>query len=190
MPICNAVPTRPVLYEVPVQALTLTFGGGRHLDVTAALSNGRSSYVVFQALVAHLVGLVAGTEGAGSDLRTASGAGLEVKAYRDPELWPQPGHDRFHTAASSTFGPNNHGPTVRRLLEQGDYGAALTLCRRTGYDHNDIYVYTNTGSWDQRVPLRFLLVPTRTVLRMLDRADPRLIDRRALLAAAGAARTL
>jgi hypothetical protein len=171
-----------MLYEVELSGLTLGLGSGRELDVTSTLSNGRASYLVFQLLVAELCGLATRGEGAGSDLIDAAGSGFEVKSYRDPQHWPQDRYDWFHTAASATFPANNLGPRIKALLEQGDRPGALAECVRTGYAHNDFYIYTNTSGWVPGLPLRFMLAPTTEVRAQLG-DDPRLISRRALLAA-------
>jgi hypothetical protein len=111
-------------------------------------------------------------------------SGIEVKAYPDVVLHPNTKQDWFHTAASSTFGPNNHGPRVSALLKAGDYNGALQLCRETGYDKNDLYLFTNTSKYKPSVPLRFIAVPKATVLDLLSKTDPRLISRRDVLALA------
>lgn len=169
-----------VLYEIEVAALTLSLGGGRVFDATSLLHNGRASYLLFEKLVGRLAGLEDGSQGGDSDLRDG-GLGVEVKAYHDPGLFPAARHERFHTAASSTFGPNNRGPEVTRLVRAGNYRAALQICRETGYDKNAAYVYTNTAEYDVSVPLRYIIVPTTAVLDLLDDRDPRLISRTEVL---------
>ena len=105
-----------------------------------------------------------------------------MKSYRDPELWPTRASDQFHTSASSTFGPNNHGPRIKRLLDAGDYAQALEICRLSGFDKNDFYIYTNTSGYAASIPFRYFVIPTETVLATLSRTDPRRISRTALLA--------
>lgn len=166
-----------VLYELHLSALLLQTSEGQALDFTGALSNGRANYILFQSLAGRCTGLAVGTEGAGSDLAE----GHEVKAYPDPTLFPGSRHDLFHTAASSTFGPNNRGKEVNALVARGDYAAALEICRITGYDKNEAYIYTNTARFSPQVPFRYLIVPTADVLTLLDPRDPRLISRAALL---------
>lgn len=170
------------LYELDIESLTLNLSSGPSLDVTATLSNGRASYILFQHLVSRLSGLRENSEGNSSDLVDDEGRGYEVKSYADPQLWPKPGVDLFHTAASSTFGPNNHGPRIRDLLKAGDYDQALQICRLSGYDKNAFYIYTNTSGYAATIPFRYFVIPTETVLQTLSTADPRRISRRALLA--------
>lgn len=169
------------LYEMGIKSLTLEFSNGTTSDVTTTLRNGRASYILFQNLVAKLTGLVDGNEGGSSDLLDKSADGFEVKSYKDPDLHPKAKDDIFHTAASSTFGPNNLGPVVKGLLEGGDYEGALTVCRATGYDKNAYYIFTNTGGYEPSVPFRYFIVPTSTVLATISRTDPRKISRRDLL---------
>jgi hypothetical protein len=171
-----------VLYEGPIDGLRLD-AFGTTIDVTHTLSNGRSSYVLFQFLVAFCLGLDGNSEGGDSDLCSGD-TKIEVKAYADPTLRPSANLDWFHTAASSTFGPNNRGPEVKGLLAAGKYQAALEVCRETGFAKNDFYVYTNTSGYRPDVPLRFIALPTDTVLSLLSTQDPRLINRRDVLACA------
>lgn len=63
------------------------------------------------------------------------------------------------------------------MLDDGDYPAALELCRISGFDKNDFYVYTNTGGFRPDVPFRYLIVPTSDVLGLLSPVDPRKISR-------------
>jgi hypothetical protein len=97
-------------------------------------------------------------------------------------LYPEDKHDLFQTSASSTFGANNNGPRIKRLLETNDYESALKICRVTGYDHNDFYIYTNTKGFKPTVPLKFFVVPTIDVISNLNPSDPRQISRKLLLA--------
>ena len=164
-----------VLYELPIAALTLTTKSGASIEMNEGLSNGRANYVLFQSLVARCTGLLEGSEGAASDLSE----GHEVKAYYDHELYPE--NDDFQTSASSTFGANNRGPVIKRLLGAGDYQSALKICSETGYDKNQAYVYTNTRKYVAEVPFRYIIVPKDDVVRMLSKEDPRLISRDAIL---------
>ncbi|MCW2633646.1 MAG: hypothetical protein JWQ99_13 [Blastococcus sp.] len=170
------------LYELDIDSLTLNLSTGPSLDVTATLSNGRASYILFQHLVSRLSGLRENSEGGSSDLIDHEGRGYEVKSYRDPELWPKPAADWFHTGASSTFGPNNHGPRIKKLLDAGDYAQALEICKLSGFDKNAFYIYTNTSGYDASIPFRYFVIPTETVLATVSKSDPRRISRRALLA--------
>lgn len=169
-----------VMYEVGISALELRFRDGSSLDVSATLENGRGSYLLFETLVGLFAGLSAGSQGGLSDLVDAAGLGHEVKSYRDPES-ASPGKDLFHTAASSTFGPNNHGPRIASLLRDGHYDDALALCVQSGYSKNAYYIYTNTGGYKPSLPFRYFIVPTASVLECLSAADPRLVSRSALL---------
>ena len=173
------IPAPRVLYEVSVRSLELHVGS-ESLDITSLLENGRASYVIFQHVVAHLLGLHPGGEGAGPDLIDITGQGYEQKAYADVELHPNE-PDEFHTAASSTFRANNQGPRIKELLSDGNYAGALALCKAT-YDKSDYYIYTNTSHYRSAVPLRFVILPTADVLTLLSKTDPRLIDRRKILA--------
>ena len=92
-----------------------------------------------------------------------------------------PEHDDFQTSASSTFGANNKGPLIKRLLDNGDYQSALKICIETGYEKNQAYVYTNTRKYIAEVPFRYIIVPKLDVLDMLSKEDPRLISRDGIL---------
>lgn len=173
-----------VLYELHLSSLILELTDGSQVDVSHALSNGRANYIMFEKLVGDLVGLEAGTQGGGSDLSDGAGNGYEVKAFKDAGLHPEPSADMFQTSASRTFGANNLGPKIKALLDEDQYEQALELCRETGYDKNDFYVYTNTRQFDPEVPLRFIILPTSDVLAGLSRDDPRLISRQHVLNAA------
>jgi hypothetical protein len=169
-----------VLYELPIAALELLVGGNIRLDFSAALGNGRSNYILFQSLISRYTGLAAGSEGAKSDLAEHH----EVKAFHDTQLYPEPKWDLFQTSASVTFSANNKGPVVKALVEAGKYAAALQICKETGYDKNDAYIYTNTSGFRVQVPFRYIIVPKSLVLALLDRRDPRLISRAAVLSRA------
>lgn len=129
-----------------------------------------------------ITNLTAESEGAGSDFRlqvAASDSGVEANRYADPELHPR--DCKVHVAASSTFGPNNHGPKIKALLKNGEYDEALKLCRRTGYDKSDYYLLTNTQGFNTSIPFRFVLIPTKDLLMALSKSDPRVAGRDALL---------
>lgn len=174
------------LYELPLGSLTLTVGGSPGsipVDVTALLASGRANYIIFQHLVAACTGWRGNSEGGDSDLITADAKKVEVKAYLDKETHPSDtkANIKIHTAASSTFGPNNHGPEINRLVKEGNYTQALAICRRSGYDKNDLYIYTNTRHYKPGTPLRYLILPKKTVVKNLSRQDPRIIERPTLL---------
>lgn len=170
-----------VCYQVPLGGLSVRVAGV-DIDVSDTLRNGRANYVLFQRLTGLLAGLAGNTEGGGSDL-VGGDATYEVKAYADPVLHPgrSVAGQRIHTAASSTFGPNNKGPVVKRLLEAGDYAAALRVCVESGYAKNDFYIYTNTRGFRPTVPFSYVVLPTATVLAHLSPDDPRVISRDAVL---------
>jgi len=164
-----------VLYELQIGTLELLLPGNVRLNMSTTLSNGRANYILFQNLASRCTGLAAGSEGGASDLAE----GHEVKAYSDATLYPN--KDLFQTSASSTFGANNNGPLIKRLLEAGDYAGALRVCKETGYDKNRAYIYTNTRDFRPSVPFRYVIVPKELVLRLLSPQDPRNISRNAIL---------
>lgn len=170
-----------VLYEAHIESLSLVFKSGAAADVSHALVNGRANYILFERLVGDILGLGGGVQGAGSDLVDAAGSGYEVKAFKDAQIHPGVRDDLLQTSASSTFSANNRGPEIRDRLNAGDYAGALAICRATGYDRNEFYVYTNTRQFNPSVPLRFIVVPTSYVLSHLSPDDPRLISRADLL---------
>ena len=167
------------LYEVAIESLKLTLKNGKQYEFPETLANGRANYVLFEELVRALTGL---SKTAGSDHSGPDGTKFEQKAYKDPELYPSENHDYFQTSASSTFGANNDGPRIKRLLDTNDYESALKICRVTGYDHNDFYIYTNTRGFKANIPLRYFVVPTIDVIKNLNPEDPRQISRSVLLA--------
>lgn len=171
-----------MLYELPVTALVGRLGTVE-IDLTAVLGSGRTNYAVFQALVSWCTGMAPNSEGAAGDLVTAGGLTAEVKAYPDHLVHPAAtaANELIHTAASCTFGANNRGPQVKALLAGGRWDEALAVCRQTGYDKNAFYVYTNTRRYVPGTPLRYVVIPTASVVAHLDREDPRLIRRTQLL---------
>ena len=170
-----------VLYKIEIKSLKVEFGNGAVLDVSHLLSNGRANYILFENLISTFSGIGQNSQGGKSDLRDVAGFNFEVKSYQDVEAYPASKVDFFHTASSSTFGANNHGPVVKRLLDEGNYGAALELCKEKGYDKNDFYVYVNSAQYRIEVPLSYVIVPKPEVLRLLSKSDPRLISRRDVL---------
>ena len=173
-----------VLYEVKLKRLLLEIDGGANFDATHLLANGRANYILFENFIAQCAGLSPNGQGAGPDLCDDRGNGYEVKSYRAPESFPGPKNDMFHTAASSTFAPNNRGPTIRLLLQSGNYAEALEICRETGFDKNDFYIYVNSAQHDASIPFRYIILPTSEVLSLLSSDDPRLISRADILARA------
>jgi len=170
-----------VLYEASIRRLVLETLDGENYDATHLLDNGRANYILFENFIADRLELRPNSQGGASDLVNDLGEGYEVKSFRDIEAFPREKDDFFHTAASSTFSANNKGPIVKGLLDAGDYEAALSLCRETGYDKNACYVYVNSAQFSIEVPLRFIIIPTTDVLRLLSKEDPRKISRREVL---------
>ena len=167
------------LYEVGIKSLILTLKNGSQYEFPDTLANGRSNYILFEELIRKLTGL---KKTSGSDHTASDGTKYEQKAFNDNILYPEDKYDLFQTSASSTFGANNNGPRVKRLLEANDYESALKICRVTGYDHNDFYIYTNTKGFKPTVPLKYIVVPTVDVISNLNPSDPRQISRKILLA--------
>lgn len=167
-----------VLYEVGIRSLCLTLNSGAVFEFPETLSNGRANYILFEELVRKLTGL---KKTANSDHTGPNNTKFEQKAFFDLELYPSDEYDYFQTSASNTFPANNYGPTIKRFLEAGDYESALSLCKQTGYNHNDFYIYTNSRKYNTSIPFKFFVVPTKVVLSHLSEDDPRLVSRRLLL---------
>lgn len=167
------------LYEVAIESLILTLKNGKQYEFPDTLANGRANYILFEELVRALTGLI---KTAGSDHTSPTGTKYEQKAFKDTVLYPGTENDLFQTSASSTFGANNDGPRIKRLLAANDYESALKICRVTGYDHNEFYIYTNTRGFKPTVPLKYFVVPTVDVISNLNPSDPREISRKTLLA--------
>lgn len=165
------------MYEIKIDRLALILGDGSERVFPEALASGRANYMLFEALVRDFSGLV---KTAGSDHKDSLDRTYEQKAYEDPEAYPK-SNDNFRCSSSSTFAANNHGPKVKKFLELGDYDAALKVCKETGYDKNDFYVFTNSGSFVASVPFRYFIIPKDDVVANLDSEDPRLISRSKLL---------
>lgn len=164
-----------VTYEVAVGKLTITMGN-EEFDASLLLENGRASYILFEHYVREKLGLLPTT---GSDHGDLQGLKYEQKSYVDEALSDK---DLFHTASSSTFGANNHGPTIKKMLLEGRYDEAKALVLSLGPDKNDFYVYTNTGRFDRaRTNLKITVVPKDLVVENLDKSDPRLISRATIL---------
>jgi hypothetical protein len=177
-----------VLYDVTIGRLLLEVGdNGALIDMPSTLKSGRVNYLIFQDLVGSIAGLRANSEGGDSDLTSEGGQfeakgvvdKYEVKAFREAGV--RAGKDTFHTAASCTVSANNKGPAIKKMLTDGLYADALALCRKTGYDKNDYYIYTNTRDFQPGQPMRFVFLPTSRVLELLSTTDPRLISRQAIL---------
>lgn len=169
-----------VLYECPIKGLTLHLED-REIDMTFILENGRANYILFENLTGMLTGLDQNSQGGKADLCDSNGKQYEVKSFPDIDTYPSEKFDLFHTAASSTFGPNNKGPIVKKLLGAGDYEGALLVCKEAGYNHTDFFVYTNTSKFKPTSPFRFTIVSKGDVLNLLEPHDPRLVSRRRIL---------
>ena len=173
----NLVPY--TLYEVGIKSLELNLTSGVTYQFPETLANGRANYILFEELIRKMTGL---TKAKNSDHKDNTGKTYEQKAYKDPAIYPKLNDDLFHTSASSTFGANNKGPKIKKLLESGDYQAALAICKETGYDYNDFYIYTNTKQYKSSFPLRYFVMPKADVLAILEADDPRKISRKVILA--------
>ena len=172
----NLVPY--TLYEVGIKSLELNLTSGITYQFPETLANGRANYIVFEELIRKITGLV---KAKNSDHQDGNGITYEQKAFKDPAIYPKAKDDLFQTSASNTFGANNKGPVIKKLLEAGNYQDALEICKATGYDHNDFYIYTNTKQYKVSFPLRYFVAPKADVLANLTSHDPRLVDRRNLL---------
>ena len=167
-----------VLYEVPISSLTLTLGSGKAYEFPDTLRNGRANYILFEELIRAITGLFKEKQ---SDHVSSDGKKYEQKAYPDPEIYPEAKFDNFQTSASSTFGANNNGPRIKKLLEESSYEEALKICKETGYSKNDFYIYTNTSGYKLEIPFRYIVIPVESVLERLNRKDPREISRVSIL---------
>jgi hypothetical protein len=167
-----------VLYKCDIHSLKLQISGKREFEFPETLSNGRANYILFEELVRNLTGL---TKSKNSDHVAEDGTTYEQKAFYDSERFPSTKYNLFQTSASNTFGANNNGPKIKKLLVEGDYAQALEICKATGYDKNDFYLYTNTRKFKVNCMFRYFVVPTSVVLQNLDSNDPRLVSRDSLL---------
>ena len=161
------------MYEIRVARLALVLGDGSEKVFPEALASGRANYMLFEALVRDFSGLERTTS---SDHKDAEGRTYEQKAYEDPELYPK-SKDLFRCSSSSTFGANNDGPKVKKFLENNDYASALELCKVKGYNKNDFYIFTNSGSFRPEIPFRYFIIPKEDLIAELDSEDPRMISK-------------
>ncbi len=161
------------MYEIRVDRLALVLGDGSEKVFPDALASGRANYMLFEALVRDFSGLERTTS---SDHKDAEGRTYEQKAYEDPELYPK-SKDLFRCSSSSTFGANNDGPKVKHFLENNDYASALELCKVKGYNKNDFYIFTNSGSFRTEIPFRYFIIPKDNLIAELDSEDPRMISK-------------
>lgn len=166
-----------VLYEVGIEKQVLILRDGSERNYPETLANGRANYIVFEWLIRDLAEL---TKTTGSDSKDAHGRTYEQKAYKDPELYPNDS-DLFRVSSSSTFGANNYGPTVNRLVRERKYDEAFAIVDETGYSKNDFYILTNTGGYNPTIPLRFVILEKDLLVANLDKVDPRLISKNVIL---------
>ena len=166
-----------VLYEINIKSLSLILGDGSSREQTKALASGRSNYIIFEELVREFADLYPTS---GSDHKDSANRTYEQKAFEDESLHPK-SKDLFRCSASSTFAANNNGPKIKKLLEANDYSGALEICKITGYNKNDFYVFTNSGSYSTTVPFKYFILPKHEVMKHLDKKDPRIISRSTLL---------
>ncbi len=161
------------MYEIRVTRLALVLADGSEKVFPDALASGRANYMIFEALVRDFAGLEKTTS---SDHIDSKGRTYEQKAYEDPELYPK-SNDLFRCSSSSTFGANNDGPKVKKFLENNDYASALELCKVKGYNKNDFYIFTNSGSFKTEIPFRYFIIPKDDLVAELDSEDPRMISK-------------
>ena len=166
------------LYELGVKRLNLITSNGKIFSFPEALRNGRSSYVIFENLIRELTGLESVRH---FDHIDQKGNIYEQKSYKDPQIHPKSSPE-FQCSSSNTFGANNYGPKVKKLLKKGDYPGALKLCKDLSYKEIDFFIFTNTSQWSPKVPLRFFMVSKANVLKSLSKTDPRLVCRDRLMA--------
>jgi len=177
--------TPGVLYEVEIKfVLRALDARGGAISLDAILKNGRGSYLIFQAVASHYAGLVAGTEGKGSDLvEEDSGDGYEVKSYPDPDNHAR--KDEIHCGPSSVFASNSSAPAYKKLLKEGDYKGALRLCYEKGYGKNDYYLFTNTAGYaPEQKHFRYLIIHRDDLVKIVEPMDPAKLSRVKLLATA------
>lgn len=177
--------TPGILYEVKIEFFlhALDAKGGT-ISLDAILKNGRGSYLIFQAVASHYAGLVAGTEGKGSDLvEEDSGDGYEVKSYPDPDNHPR--MDEIHCGPSSVFANNSSAAAYKKLLNEGDFKGALRLCHEKGYSKNDYYLFTNTARYASgQKHFRYLIIHRDELVKIVEPMDPAKLSRSRLLATA------
>jgi hypothetical protein len=177
--------TPGVLYEVDIKfVLRALDAKGGEISLDSILKNGRGSYLIFQAVASHYAGLVAGTEGKGSDLvEEDSGDGYEVKSYPDPDNHPK--MDEIHCGPSSVFANNSSAAPYKKLLKEGDFKGALKLCHDKGYGKNDYYLFTNTARYaPEQKHFRYLIIHRDELVKIVETKDPAKLSRSKLLATA------
>ena len=166
-----------VLYEIPIKSLELTFGNKKKLDLLSTLSNGRGSYLVFEALIRELTGLVQGKK---ADHVNQKGKLFEQKSFVDLENKPR-NRGIIHTGASALFANNSGAKAYKELLKNQDYKEAMSVCKKLGYSSNSFYIYTNTGEYDAKIPFRFITVESKWVISNVEKENPAILMRKTLL---------
>lgn len=182
---CHNLRKTGVLYEVKIKfVLHALDANGKAISLDGILKNGRGSYLIFQAVASHYAGLVAGTEGKGSDLvEEVSGDGYEVKSYRDPDNHPR--NDEIHCGPSSVFANNSSASAYKKLLKEFDYKGAMRLCHEKGYGKNDYYLFTNTAGYaPEQKHFRYLIIHRDDLIKIVEPKDPAKLSRVKLLATA------
>ena len=177
--------TPGVLYEAEIKfVLRALDAKGGAISLDAILKNGRGSYLIFQAVASHYAGLVAGTEGKGSDLvEEDSGDGYEVKSYPDPENHPK--KDEIHCGPSSVFANNSSARAYKKFLSDSDFKGALQMCHEKGYGKNDYYLFTNTAAYaPEQKHFRYLIIHRDELVKIVEPMDPAKLSRDKLLATA------
>ena len=166
-----------VLYEIPIKSLELTYGTKKRMDLLSTLSNGRGSYLVFEALIRELTGLVQGKK---ADHVNAKGKLFEQKSFVDLENKPR-SQGKIHTGASALFANNSGARAYKELLKNHDYLEAMETCKKLGYASNAFYIYTNTGEFNVKVPFRFITVESKWVIDNVEMDNPAILMRKKLL---------
>ena len=115
-----------VLYEIPIRSLELTFGTKKRLDLLSTLSNGRGSYLVFEALIRELTGLVQGKK---ADHANGQGKLFEQKSFVDLDNKPR-NQGKIHTGASALFANNSGARAYKELLKNHDYVEAMKTYKK------------------------------------------------------------
>lgn len=165
------------LYEIPIKSLDLIYGGRRKIELLSTLRNGRGSYLIFEALIRDLTGLKQGKKADHVDRR---GNLYEQKSFVDLQNKPK-NQGRIHTGASALFANNSGASAYKALLEKQDYLGAMNTCKRLGYSSNSFYIYTNTGEFNPKIPLRFMTVESKWVIKNVNSDNPAILQRSVLL---------
>jgi hypothetical protein len=165
----NLVPF--IIYEIKIKGLYLHWARKKQ-SFPEALRNGRANYPIFEELIREVTGLQKATT---FDHQSSKGEIYEQKSYLEPVMYPKKGK-LFHISRSKTFGANNEGPTYKKLLDAGNYKAAKEKLM-PDYKKINYFIFTNTGEYEPNTPFRFVVMPRKDVLSILDKKDPRRISR-------------